>query len=341
MIVLVRRASGGGGFTPDSNFGFSGTAANGNSFTITSSLNAFGTKPTAAKPLLVWDPGANTLVPHTNSRTTSMPLDNDGNANPHYGSLASNVVRSGSIRSYEINPDLAGGTPNPAVLDGLPISSTDLYCCLIYRTNWNGSDAGPGVWNMKSHRWWDTSFTHDLKSGYGDDGSNDNMVLLYENTDPGSNHNVGASSSSKIPKNRWLVEEYEIHQGSLNTADAVTRVYHDGQLQTTYTNTSRTTGFSNIYALYHTHQFQDVPSGQGFKLYYDRFHLDDSFCRVVITDQATWDDSVTREVMPQVTTSWAAGSITFDLDSGPMTLAGKYAQVVKSDRSVVRAGQFT
>lgn len=344
MSVLILRSSGsaGGGYTPEANFGYSGTPGSG-SFTITSSLSQFGTKPTAAKPLLRWDPADNTLAPHANSRTTSMPLDNSGNANPHFGTLATNVVRSGSSRSYEINPDLAGD-PNPAVLDGLPISSTDLYCCLIYRTNFNASDAGAidSLWNLKSHRWWDSSFAHDLKTGFGDDGVNDNMVLLFENTaSPEQNHQVGSATDSTLPKNRWLVEEYEIHQGSLNTADAVVRVYHDGKLITTYTDISRTTGtYSNIFSLYHTHQFQNVPSGQGYKVYYDRFHLDDSYCQVYITDQATWDDSVTRELMPQITTSWSAGQIDFDQVLGPMDYHGKYVQVRKSDRSVIRHGRF-
>jgi hypothetical protein len=72
--------------------------------------------------------------------------------------------------------------------------------------------------------------------------------------------------------------------------------------------------------------------------------VDDSTCRVIVSDEATWNASATVYPVRDfcVTTAWSSGSITFLLRKGVhSTLSGKYLWVVKSDMAALKIGRFT
>jgi len=347
VLVLDQSASV-GGFTFDSGFsaGSGSSFADGGTATILSSGSVFGSKPNGSKPAWYWNPGksASTAL-DSNSRNTAWAVDPDSSVNgPQYGSITANQLVTGSVAAYEINWNTAG---RQATIQGMALpNATDWYLFSKWRTNFNMADAFPlagnlldGQANMKGWRIWNTGFTHDMVTGFGDDDARDKHVKLYENTDNGTAfevHGVG------LPKNIWLTDEIQQHQGDVGVANAVTRIFEQGKLQATYTNVSRRSpSWTALYARFYGHQKERMNTLSSWRIWYDILYLDDSWCRVVVTDQATWSTASTRGMEVQIPTAWAAGSITFVCRRGALTLAGKYLYVVRSDGTAVRVGQFT
>ncbi len=344
--MLSGSGGGGSGFTPDAGFTFSGTFADGQSVTI-SKTAAFGTKPNASKLCWYWNPGqdASTAL-NSLSRNTSWATDTG--SGPQFGSILTNTVNTGSTASYEVNSSNAGA---PAIIDGMSLGATPTKSRVWskWRTNWNGVDAfaltTPGQWNLKGKRCWSgvSGSAHDYKTGFGDSNSADNPVMFYENTDPGGNHDITGGS---LPKNTWLTEDITLSQGTLNNADTVTKYWANGKLLTTYTNvgfadsahSTNSTDCSAALTRWYAEQLQSVPGG--LKFFYDLLIIEDSLCAVFLTDQATWDDSVTRPIEMQIVTSWTADSIDFTVRKGELTsLTGKYLHIVQSNgTTVVRCG---
>ncbi len=330
------------GFIPATGFTSSGTFADGQSFTITKA-GAFGTKPNAVKPCWYWNPGKDaTTALNALSRNTVWATDT-GNG-PQFGAILNNVVNTGSTSSYEVNSSNAGA---PAIIDGMSLGANPSKSRVWskWRTNWNGVDAfaltSPGQWNLKGKRCWSgvSGSAHDYKTGFGDSNSSDNPVMFYENTDPGGNHDITGGS---LPKNIWLTENISLIQGTTNNADTVTKYYANGKLLTTYTNVGfadaahSTNGVNCTAALtrWYAEQLQSVPSG--LKFFYDILIVEDSLCAVFITDQPTWDETVTHAEEMQITTGWTTDSVQITVRKGAhASLVGKYVYVVLSDGTIV------
>jgi hypothetical protein len=84
-----------------------------------------------------------------------------------------------------------------------------------------------------------------------------------------------------------------------------------------------------------------VPSGQGFKVYYDYFYLDDSKCRVYLSDQSSWSDAVTRGLELMVPTAWSDTSITVTcMQRAFASFSSKYIYVKTSDGTVYAPGSI-
>jgi hypothetical protein len=338
--------AGGGGavaFVPDANYGASGTFSNGQIVTITSALNAFDVKPNGVKPAWYWDvgrTGSTSLDPL--SRNTSWQT-NTGNG-PQFGSIQTDVLATNSVANYRVTAPNAG---QAAVIDGMPLTFTDMYLFAKWRTDFNyvEANASDGLsWNLKGWRVWGGGVGgsgHDLKTGYGDleaGQNNDNPVLFYEFTDGGSNHDGWGMG---LPKNVWLTQEYHLFQGTVNGNNTSTKVYEQGQLVTTYTGAGRTSGWPDAFDQLFAHQFEGLDGTSSMHLYYDCIYVDDSLSRVMVSDAPTWSTASTRALEIQIPTAWATNAISFYVRQGALpSFTGKYLYVIKNNGSDLRIGQF-
>ncbi len=327
-------------FTPAAGYTFTGTFADGQTCRI-GRPGAFGTKPFGSKPLWLWNPGkTGSTALDVNSRTQAWATDTGHG--PQFGSIKTTPVAPGSSFCYEVNSSNAvppsPGAGVPANIDGMDFhSAVDLYVHEVYETSFNYTDLNGGAdWNLKGIRVWDSGFFHDMKTGFGDTGNDptnkDNMVLLYENTDQGANHD---NFGGQLPKGQYMPEEYTIHQGSNGVADTVTVVWQFGKKLTTYTNVGFLAGtFSGRFTRLYSHQFQSLPGGLLFR--YDLFYADDSLCRLIVSDQSSWNDAVTRGVAIQIPTNWTTDFIDFTARQGMLgSLVGKYLYAMLSDGTVI------
>jgi hypothetical protein len=143
------------------------------------------------------------------------------------------------------------------------------------------------------------------------------------------------------PRTCGSLRSTPLYQGTVGGADTSTKVYEQGQLVTTYTAAGRDSSYSAAFDKVFSHQFEGLDGTTSRHLYYDIISVDDSLCRVMVSDASSWSTASTRALEIQIPTAWSASSITFTIRRGALSLTGKYLYVVKSDGSALRIGQFS
>jgi hypothetical protein len=298
--------------------------------TITISGSGFGTKPNGAKPFLYWNPGATASTNlDPNSRMTAWE---DA---PQWGSILRNQMAPNSVASYEVSVATTG---SEAIIDGFAFTSDRLYLFNKWRVNFDGQQAYAqrADWNMKGWRWWYDDFSHDIVNGFADNEVNGNPRYYMENTSSGPSY-----AGMGLPTNAWMTEEWQMVQGDMDVSNANLKVFQNGKQTVNYADKSRTSGYPSKYNKLFSHQMERVSGPSTWKLWYDIVYVDDSWARVVVSDQPTWNTGASQGIEIQIPTAWSDTSITVVLRQGAFSsLAGKYLYVIGTSGQPVSTTGF-
>lgn len=308
--------------------GTSGTLSHGNSFTVTGS--GFGTKSFAA-PVAFGDMENNSLTARIGAWT-----DTDGYPD---GKLSVSTAHARHANSTYCATGTFVNSNERLAFTGGSDATTWFVQYWVYLDS--GFDWGAA--NIKLFRMWSTgSSTENLRVqsynrvdvavencdlGHGGWGTGWNPVtstaacadVAYNsgrtcNTSdwlPGSLE--WRNFQTDVPKGSWNLMQFEFRDGTASTADGVLRWWVNGRLVfnhsdiTTRTNTTakrpQVVGF-----------YRDSTADGSGALYLDDAYIDNTWQRVEIGNNATYNNCTLREIQPS--TSWADGSVTFTVNQG-------------------------
>lgn len=337
------------GFAAEAGFSISGEIADGNSIIITGT--SFGTKPNGVGPMFYFELGLNNGSPGTGSRGTYT----DGWNN----SFTQTVVAPNRTHALEM---LLEASPsknmNVSQID-VGSTKTDLYMMARVHINADGDDlfADDTAYNQKPFRYSQASPSNNIvwPSVGAQDRADGNPRLASEFVGEGTHFfnadGVAIRDVFGLRKNEWVTDECEYHQGDVDVSEGTIKLIRNGVIHTHSPNgganfVTRTAAFPNL--MHNFVLWQDQKSeGAQFSVRADFLYLDDSFARIIISEEATWEAATAspevffvREV--QIPTAWANLEITFTIRQGIHTLlAGKYLYVVDSAGIDQKIGQFT
>jgi hypothetical protein len=315
-------------------FSVSGAIGGGNTLTLTKSGGGFGTKPNGAKPLYWW-PFETDANPSSLSRNPTNPPTDATN-----GALSQAVVPAGSLSAWCF--DLINPVASRTFL-GVPFTSDSLYVWVKRYYDFDFSTLPP--FNLKPFRLW-AAGTNVPDVYYGLQGAEEttgNPRYMAEMTETYSRW----GGHPFVPRT-WRIEEWMYAAGSLDTTDG--QLHHVMQGRYAFTPSLRwcfrTTAYPNKYAIQFLDQLSNATPLTTAPAYLDAYYVDDSWCRVLISDEPSWQvatqpsgTSYSREI--QIPTAWSDTSISFVLRQGShASLVGKHLYVIGAGGTPVNVGAF-
>lgn len=348
------------GFTPESGFGLTGNIGDGNSVTITGS--GFGTKPNGAKPWLFFEIGKGVLDIDPRSRGT---WTTDWSTRT---SLEQTVVAPNRTHSLEFQLSQVGGS-SAINASGFDMNAgsikDDTYAFLRIHNNFDGIDlfAGQPSYNIKGMRFWFVVGANNVIAPlYGQQNDSDGNPRMSNTTGPTLFFdNLGAAEEAVFGfrKNEWITDEWELHQGAVDTDEATLKVSRNGYPNVQSpggtigdpaagTFISRDTADPNLYNLFFLYQDQNTTPGPSFDAFMrvDLFYLEDSICHIILSNEPTWEAAtaspeVFYEREPQIPTAWADDEVTFTMRRGVHSdFGGKYIYITDSAGTTQKTGQI-
>lgn len=209
--------------------------------------------------------------------------------------------------------------------DGIPDGD------FVLPAGYGGSTSVPPPWDGQFDGWWETQGLYN---------SSNQVQTGYE--------------SLRVPYQEWHTDEFWCQQSSLDTADGYMQYGMNGvwpsnmQVCTRFVGTQGGTGAAGINRI-SLQQYSNGGGQPGTDVYYDALYVDDSLCRIFISDELSYQDKSTypdSEVLREVCipTAWdsGGGSITAILRHGAFaSLTGKCLYVVDSSGNAYKIGQFS
>lgn len=238
--------------------------------------------------------------------------------------------------------------------------------------NGTGSGGTPSNYNTKNIRFWSRT------GGIGSSEATPDMYVppsngrftVEEKVDwlPSPDYNISQSliEASENQTNTWYSEEFLTHSNSnASTADANIMWYSTGINSgepfvsfpnTTYqenswkflTDATETSGgYGTMLRVYPAHYVVDGtdPSGRpeapaGSYVQYAYIYVDDSWCRVMITNSSTYGSETVREI--QIPSAWSDTSVTFYFRKGMLdSLSGAALWIIDNTNTWHYVGSFT
>lgn len=136
---------------------------------------------------------------------------------------------------------------------------------------------------------------------------------------------------------QWLREEYAVSRGNGN---GVAKMWSNGTLVKNLSNLYTASGFcdpspytDSWISISIENYWNLVPPPVNAYIYFDDVYLDNTWARVMIGDQNTFDASTHREI--QIPTAWSDTSVTVTINQGSFTtLSGSYLYIIDADGNV-------
>jgi hypothetical protein len=355
------------GFIRETGFDISGTLANGQSVTITDTQSRFGTKTGSGKPWAYFPMTGGTAYDSTYSRATSAITITNGD---FYTGETSPSGGTGCTRIHHLSASGPTGTTGAWGVSG--ITNGFAYVFTHRRYMWPVLTDGVAT-NLKSFRLRSTGGTAStqidffllLQSASYPTGVVDEVAVPQRpsvGSQVCSTNLGGGGARSQIGMN-WHRFEYDLVPSSyggtdgkiipwINGARPTSAGGSQGPLYANGTDGFMTRGNGSVDELPTYMSFDQISNNSGataedyansYTLYGPTL-VDDSRCRVIVSDEATWN--TTSSVFPVrdfcVPTLWSANSITLLLRKGVHSaLSGKYLWVVTSDGTALKIGRFT
>lgn len=309
-----------------------GALTEGSTLTITGT--GFGTK-TNAKPLYYWDF-------ETSTRTS--PLSRLSYSGGIRGALNTALKPSGSIAA--LSADIGGITEAFGPIDGVPFNADSLFIWVKRNYNFDliADKAANGI-NLKFFRLW-YPWTHDIYTNY------------QANDGPTSGRTVAEVTGIQtkwwpmpFEGKKWIIEEYEYMTGDVGVENGILNYIRGGRAayaKSTRFRTRTSGTASNQYSLLFLDQISNNMVTPGGKtILYDALYIDDTWQRVFISDEPTWQNVVygsggserVREV--QIPVTWTDTKIEVSVRQGQHSqLAGKYLYVIGKDGNAINQTGF-
>jgi hypothetical protein len=181
--------------------------------------------------------------------------------------------------------------------------------------------------------------TQRVKPNIGVDNNDSNNTGNYE---------LSMSLSPRYATRTWKAEEQLVEMSSaIGAEDSSILQYQEGKAIWEKTDAvSHGSGYPvadnpyNHFYVVGAAEFSRLEDVEGFV--YDLIYVDDSWCRIFISDAATWDTSVTSAKEIQVPINWTSSDLDFHLRQGSHeSLSGKYLWVVDNDDNKVLIGRWS
>lgn len=332
VTVGTMPASGGGtvsGFAPQSGFSLSGNLAEGSTLTIAKSGGGFGAKPNGAAPLYWW--------PFERDLALS-PLSRGTFTGSLRGEIATTVRprnAAGALR-FDMYIKEGGG------VQGADVGANKPKVFVWLRRYW-GLDASEGVKPFRFWPQWPPGGSPDYYHSF-DAGQKGSKLTVENPTDSNWFH------VEDVALSQWQVEEYYHSIGSIDVADSIINYEQNARLGplTTQRWLLRTSANPGYLRYCNFDQCSNSNWAPGSYIYHSGVYIDDSWCRVVISDEPSYQH-VTREIGTppywreiQIPTAWSDGSVSFVLRQGAhSSLAGKSLYVLRNDGTPFKVGAFS
>lgn len=322
--------------------GFTLTDNGDGTLTITDAQSRFGAKPNGAKAVRIVDFSTGSDQPTADSRTTS-PITWASQCG-----ITTVGAKPGSTHAMVVDTSDPTATNTAAWLYDIPENAGRRYFRhIVYRNEFTWTEllnAQPSGPNLKHGRWEDT------------DAQTANLGPYQVNVIQGTTHRysfkndgINAYDSQMYdPTVQWAAKswmfEEEYHEISSDTAVADASMYgvFNGELVFSRLNADSTNGYAMPAGKWDKYKIESWSSWAATGVcpfLYDFILLDDSWCRIYITDKPTWSDAETKALEIQIPLGWAAGQIDFRQRIGILgTLSGKYLWVVDSDNNKILIG---
>ena len=233
--------------------------------------SGFGTKPNV-KPL-VWMNYESTNDPSL-SRLDLSQLGNDSTIAPDIKNPSNNVAK------YNLRK---GGAAGP---DGVPFNSDHLYVSVSRFYNFDMTQPelltspGGGGLNLKPFRLW-KEWTHSILLGYQGMEGVDSGRITPELTEEFSQW---TGSTVRFRGFRWFTQEYLYTSSDLNTRNGLLQIYTDGIKASSTPMTTISTKHPDKYKKLYLDQVSNYSLPIPIEVYLDDIYIDDTFTRVVLTD---------------------------------------------------------
>lgn len=361
----VEAAGDGPDFAFEPGYSGSGMFSDGESFTIVKSGGGFGSKPNDAKPLL-WMPLSDSDTPSALGRIQSartlegLSFSATGGADGN-GCLASPLTDGvgSDVFTLRVDSDESGASGNDWNGYGQKI--------FIHRKTKKtfGHYTASSGRNVKNFRMW----------GKDPSGGGIRLPDVYFATSNGRigleglpnapylDYTMGSEVAEQADgiADEWFEEEWLVRTNSeatstgsapdadlrwaVNGGDYVLGPWPEVTWDTWHLRFRNASGDSNdgrmriLFPVHYVVEGGDgwTPLPAGNQFWADDVYVDDSWCRVVIGDSATYSSCTKRE--PQPPSAWADGSITITVNKGAFdSLSGKHLFVVDNDDNVFYVG---
>ncbi len=336
------------GFNPESGFSVTGDLSDGGAATITGTN--FGTKPNGAGPWLYWEFGEGSVANNGRGTFTGSWTTN--------ASILQNTVAPNRSHSLEMVLDGTNKSFNSGLVE-LATDNTDMYLFERSRIDSDGVDmfATNTAYNLKEKRYSALSgdgFNNIITPATGQINRADgNPRLASENVGEGT-HFFNADGSAirnvfGLRKDEWKTDEWQFHQGDVDVDEGTIKVMRNGVVHTHSPNggatfVTRTAAAPTL--MFRFAYYQHLNIGAAHKAFSDFLYMDDSFCHIIVSEEATWESATASPELffvrePQIPTAWADTSVSITIREGNhASISGKFLYVIDSAGVAQKIGQF-
>jgi hypothetical protein len=304
-------------FVAEPGFVVSGSFAAGGEITITGPAGSFKDKPGGVLPL--W------FFPYDSDKDPDPQLSRTGEFDDlHNGSLVEGALR------FDLQPGYETAGPHISRFG----DHEYVYCFLRRKYNFAIGSINT-AFNLKPIRMWNNAGGNNCYLGYqGSESGNPRVFAEY--TGEGGAHYGGVEPA----KDAWHAFELEYKRGNQGKVDGHFHVLVNGRYFNPKSelhrmrNSERPNGYDQLYFDQKSNQTSVSPA----YVYYDFILIDDSWCRVMSSDEPSYNQgcegSFARMVM--VPTEWTDMAITATLIKE--LPAGHTLYVVRKDGTAVKTG---
>lgn len=346
----------GGGGSPASGFsaesGFSLLDNGDGTLSVADSQARFGTKPNAAKPVWFFDFSSGSDQPHPTLSRQQKTINWSAPCQ-----ITQEVAKPGSTHSMTIDSPSFGSVfaDGDATLS-LPLNSGrkfyryyDVYNDFTYTQLADGVAANPATGasseNFKTHRWQVAGLNQSTDPYTPNVLQANNYRFSFSGDEATTYESILYQANSYLTAPMWNVEE-EYHQvsSSAGATDAVMYGVLNGEQKFVRDNQDSHKGADptlaeNQWEHYKLGNFNSWAEPGVAPWRANILYVDDSWCRVYITDKPTWSDSEEKAIEIQVPVGWAAGQVDFHQRIGALgSLAGKYLWIADNDDTKILVG---
>lgn len=337
-----------GGGEPDPISGFSAQSGftlsdNGDgTLTINDAQSRLGTKPNAALPVWFFDFGSGSDQPHpTLSRQQKVVGWNSA-----CGSTTA-VSRANATHSMTIDADADLGPVNtsdkeltlPANPGGKYYRYYDVY------NDFLGADL-PSGHNFKTHRW---QSNNAQTTPYAINTIQGGSYRFYFVNDGQGVYDSILYTVASLTTKKWQTEEeYHRVSSAAGATDGVMYGLLNGEQKFARSAIDTHNGLDPFDEAYRWNHYKIgnfavewlSPGTAPWRA--NILYVDDSWCRVYITDKATWNTAEQKAMEIQVPTNWLASALTFHKRNGQFSsLSGKHLWVVDNDDNKILVGSWS
>lgn len=311
--------------------------------------SGMGTKPNGVAPYFLFEPGRDGWQASPLSRTSPSVVDGANVALVSSPTLPA----EGEALEWTVQGDsnLSGNflsSGSGVLLPAVPAIGGWVYQSATYRQNFDAPDAWSedNDYNIKMLRSRTDGQSPEPNAfmGWGQDATDGNPRATGEYMSGGDQSLFEDTGGWPMDADEWKVFELSVHNSTSESAfDGSWFAAINGQRIGPPANGVNTYDFAGE-PVCHAFDYRMESSivGASWRVYMAQWYVDDSGHRVVLSDQATWDDATESTAALQIPTFWSDNDVRVSCRQGRhSSLSSKYLYVLVDDEPVSTSGAAT